>query len=90
MKLNENIPLDFKKNWKFFTILVVSVLLMLLFTTYIVSVTNKLYDITDVKKATGVVEEVTIGTVLEEQFLALEDNLEKLIYGKTLDHCYNV
>ncbi len=79
MKLNENIPLDFKKNWKFFTILVVSVLLMLLFTTYIVSVTNKLYDITDVKKATGVVEEVTIGTVLEEQFLAIEDNLEKVI-----------
>lgn len=79
VKLKGKMNIDFKKDWKFFTILLASMLLMVLFTTYLVSVNNKFYDITYSKPSTGVVEGISTGTVIEQQFMALGDYFEKVI-----------
>jgi len=79
MKKDIKIKLDWKKDWKFFVTLLVVILAIVLFATYEVSTLYKLYKSTYKQKSTGVVEEIQQGTLIEEKFVACENNLEKIL-----------
>lgn len=84
MKGNIEIKINLKKDWKFFVTLLVVVLAIVLFATYEVSSLYKLYNSTNKQKATGEIENVEQGMIVEEKFIAADNNLEKiLLYFET-------
>ena len=71
--------INIKKDWKFFSIITIIVILILLMATYTVSIKNKLYTKGVVQNATGVIESVEEGMEILQSFVAVEDNLEKVV-----------
>ena len=74
-----NMKIDIKKDWKFLSIITIAILLILLVATYAVSIKNKLYTKGEVQKETGVIEKIEQGTEISQSFVAIDNNLEKII-----------
>lgn len=70
--------INIKKDWKFFSVLVVAIILILLVATYTVSIKDKLYTKGQTQEATGVIENVETGTKISQSFIGIDDNLEKV------------
>jgi len=70
--------INLKKDWKFYSILSVAILIMILIATYTASIKNKFYTKGEVQEATGVIEEAEQGTEISQSFVAIDDNLEKV------------
>lgn len=68
-----------KKHWKLIGILAIAILVILLVANYTLEIKNKLYTMGEVQEATGVVEDVKLGTEVSQSFVALDNNLEKVI-----------
>ena len=71
--------INIKKDWRFFCSITVAILLILLVATYTVTLKNKLYTKGMLQEATGVVQEVNQGTEILQSFIAIDDNLGKVI-----------
>ena len=54
--------IDLKKDWKFFGILVIVIIVILLISGYTLSIKNKLYTKGELQEATGVIEKIEQGT----------------------------
>lgn len=70
---------NLKKDWKFYTVLLISIIVVLLIITYTVSIKNKLYTSGSVQEATGNIEKIEENSELIQSFVAVENNLEKVI-----------
>ena len=68
-----------KKHWKLIGILAIAILVILLVANYTLEIKNKLYTMGEVQEATGVIEDVKLGTEVSQSFVALDNNLEKVI-----------
>ena len=68
-----------KKDWKFLVSMLVAIILILLVANYTLSIKNKLYTKGEVQEATGVIEEVKQGMEVTQSFVAIDNNLEKVI-----------
>ena len=71
--------INMKKDWKFFSLLTVVILLILLVATYTVSLKNRLYTKGEIQEATGVVQGINQGTEILQSFIAIDNNLQKVI-----------
>lgn len=71
--------LTIKKDWKFLLSILVAIILILLVANYTLSIKNKLYTKGEVQEATGVIEEVKQGMEVTQSFVAIDNNLEKVI-----------
>lgn len=70
--------INIKKDWKFFGILTLAVIIITLIVTYTASFQYKLYKEGKTQGATGVLEEANQGTQVEQKFIAENDNLKKI------------
>lgn len=68
-----------KNDWVFFSILAVSLILIIMISTYCVSIENKLYAKGGVQEPTGNIEKIEQGTQIVQKFYAVDNNLEKVI-----------
>lgn len=69
---------ELKKNWKFYTIMNVSIILIILLMTYMVNISDKLYKKIDYKIGDSYVEDIDTDTTITQKFIAEYNNLEKL------------
>ena len=69
---------ELKKNWKFYTITNVSIILIILLMTYMVNISDKLYKKIDYKIGDSYVEDIDTDTTITQKFIAEYNNLEKL------------
>lgn len=69
---------ELKKNWKFYTIMTVSIILIILLMTYMVNISDKLYKKIDYKIGDSYVEDIDTDTTITQKFIAEYNNLEKL------------
>ena len=70
--------IETKKTWIFWTILTITIIGILLLANYTVSINSKLYTSGIEQKETGVIENVEVGTKIEQSFIAIDNNLEKI------------
>ena len=70
--------IDIKKDWKFYGILTIAVLIIVLIANYALKIEEKLYTTGEVQEETGTLEEVTTGTEIIQTFVAVDNNLEKV------------
>ena len=70
--------IDFKKDWKFYGILTIAILIIILIANYSLKIEEKLYTSGDIQLETGTLEEVTTGTEIVQTFVAVANNLEKV------------
>lgn len=70
--------IDIKKDWKFFSILTLAILIITLIVTHAVSFQYKLYKKGNTQEATGVIKQINEGTQIEQKFIAKENNLKKI------------
>ena len=70
--------MDFKRDWKFYGILTIAVLIIVLIANYALKIEEKLYTTGEVQEATGTLEEIATGTEIIQTFVAVDDNLEKV------------
>ena len=70
--------IETKKTWIFWTILTITIICILLLANYTVSINSKLYTSGIEQKETGVIENVEVGTKIEQSFIAIDNNLEKI------------
>ena len=70
--------IETKKPWIFWTILTITIICMLLLANYTASINSKLYTSGIEQKGTGVIENVEVGTKIEQSFIAIDNNLEKI------------
>ena len=70
--------INLKKDWKFYGILTIAVLIIILIANYALVIEEKLYTTGDVQEETGTLEEVTTGTEIVQTFVAVDNNLEKV------------
>ena len=71
--------IDRRKEIKFFGIITVVIILILLLATYIASIKNKFYTKGELQEATGIIEKVEQGTEVIQTFEAIDNNLEKVM-----------
>ena len=69
---------EIKKNWKFFIILAIAILAIWLLAVYTVTINQKLYVKGTLPETTGIIENVTENEIIEQNFLAKENNLQKV------------
>mgnify|MGYP003371431515 CR=1 FL=1 len=69
---------DIKKDGKFFAILIICIILIILLATYTLEIKDKLYTKGEIQKETGVIEQIQEDTEVTQSFVALENNLEKV------------
>ena len=67
-----------EKTWIFWTILTITIICILLLANYTASINSKLYTSGIEQKETGVIENVEAGTKIEQSFIAIDNNLEKI------------
>lgn len=70
---------NLKKDWKFFSILIFSIILIILISTYTLSIENKLYTKGVMQETTGAIEDIRPQTEILQEFIAIDNNLEKII-----------
>lgn len=70
--------IETKKSWIFWTILTITIICILLLANYTASINSKLYTSGIEQKGTGVIENVEVGTKVEQSFIAIDNNLEKI------------
>ena len=70
--------IETKKPWIFWTILTITIICILLLANYTASINSKLYTSGIEQKGTGVIENVEVGTKIEQSFIAIDNNLEKI------------
>lgn len=70
--------MDFKRDWKFYGILTIAVLIIVLIANYALKIEEKLYTTGEVQEATGTLEEIATGTEIIQTFVAVDNNLEKV------------
>ena len=70
---------EIKKNWIFWSILTIVIGIIWLLASYTVSINNKLYTAGMTQEPTGVIEEVKQGTKIIQSFIAIDNNLEKIM-----------
>ncbi len=70
--------IDLKKDWKFYGILTIAILIIILIANYSLKIEEKLYTSGDIQLETGTLEEVTTGTEIVQTFVAVANNLEKV------------
>lgn len=70
--------INLKKDWKFYGILTIAVLIIILIANYALVIEEKLYTTGEVQEETGTLEEVTTGTEIVQTFVAVDNNLEKV------------
>ena len=68
---------ELKKNWKFYIIMTVSIILIILLMTYMVNISDKLYKKIDYKIGDSYVEDIDTDTTITQKFIA-EYNNKKL------------
>lgn len=68
-----------KKNWKFFLILGISILLITMLVNYICEINYKLYDTTEKKEGTSLEKEMKQDDVISQSFIASKNNLNKVM-----------
>ncbi len=68
-----------KKDWKFLIILFIAISLILLVANYTVSIKNKLYTKGRLQETTGVIQDVSQGMEVIQNFVAVDNNLERVI-----------
>lgn len=71
--------INLKKDWKFLSIITIVVILIMLLATYTAEIKNKFYTKGERQEATGVVENIEIGTEIIQSFQATSNNLEKIV-----------
>ena len=76
MKILEKI--NIKENWKFYTTLLVVIIMILFLTTYMVNLSDKLYKKVTILDSEEYIEDVKTDTIISQKFIAEHDNLEKL------------
>lgn len=70
--------IDIKKDWKFYGVLTIAVLIIVLIANYSLKIEEKLYTTGEVQEETGTLEEVSTGTEIVQTFVAVDNNLEKV------------
>lgn len=70
--------INLKKDWKFYGILTIAVLIIVLIANYALAIEEKLYTTGEVQEETGTLEEVTTGTEIVQTFVAVDNNLERV------------
>ena len=70
--------IDFKRDWKFYGILTIAVLIIVLIANYALNIEEKLYTTGEVQEETGTLEEIITGTEIVQTFVAVDNNLEKV------------
>lgn len=70
--------IDLKKDWKFYVVLTITVLIIILIANYSLKIEEKLYTTGEMQSTTGTLEEVTTGTEIVQTFIAVDNNLEKV------------
>lgn len=70
--------INLRKDWKFYGILTIAVLIIVLIANYALAIEEKLYTTGEVQEETGTLEEVTTGTEIVQTFVAVDNNLEKV------------
>lgn len=70
--------IDIKKDWKFYGILTIAVLIIVLIANYALKIEEKLYTAGEVQEETGTLEEIATGTEIIQTFVAVDNNLEKV------------
>lgn len=70
--------IDIKKDWKFYGILTIAVLIIVLIANYALKIEEKLYTAGEVQEETGTLEEISTGTEIIQTFVAVDNNLEKV------------
>ena len=70
--------IDIKKDWKFYGILTIAVLIIILIANYTLQIEEKLYTTGEKQEETGTLEDVTTGTEIVQTFFAVANNLEKV------------
>lgn len=70
--------IDIKKDWKFYGILTIVVLIIILIANYTLQIEEKLYTTGEKQEETGTLEDVTTGTEIVQTFFAVANNLEKV------------
>lgn len=71
--------IDKKKDWKFFSIITIVVIAILLLATYTAGIKHKFYTKGERQTATGVIKDVKLGTEVTQTFVAIDDNLKKVV-----------
>lgn len=71
--------IDKRKEIKFFGIITIAIIIILLLATYTANIKNKFYTKGEQQEATGVIEKVEQGTEIAQSFEAIDNNLEKVI-----------
>lgn len=67
-----------KNDWKFYTILTITVLIIMLLMSYMVNISDKLYKKVSVDDSDNYIEEITTDTIICQKFIAEKNNLEKI------------
>ena len=70
--------IDFKRDWKFYAILTIAVLIIILIANYSLKIEEKLYTTGEVQVETGTLEDISTGTEIVQTFVAVANNLEKV------------
>ena len=70
--------IDIKKDWKFYSILTIAVLIIVLIANYALKIEEKLYTAGEVQEETGTLEEISTGNEIIQTFVAVDNNLEKV------------
>ena len=69
---------NIKKDWKFYFIITIGILLIVLLSIYMVDINGKLYTKGQVQLSTGDIEEINVGTEINQTFIAIDNNLQKV------------
>lgn len=70
--------IELKKDWKFYTILTIAILVIVLIANYSLEIKEKLYTTGEVQAETGTLENISEGTEIIQTFVAVDNNLEKV------------
>ncbi len=70
--------INLKKDWKFYGILTIAVLIIVLIANYSLKIEEKLYTTGEIQEETGTLEDASAGTEIVQTFVAIDNNLKKV------------
>ena len=74
----KNIAQKIKKDWKFFSILAVAVILIWMLVFYSLDVSDKVYNTSEKVEAEGSIKDVTPGMKIEQKIKATRNNFKRV------------
>ena len=74
----EAIKEKLKKDWKFFLILIITIIASLLISFYSLNISDKIYRTSENIETTDYVQDVKQGTIIEQKIVAKENNFQRI------------